>query len=195
MMKRLLTLALCLLPMSAVAQEDDKSYLAGLLEGYLSDAGRAVTITGFEGALSSRATLQEMTIADDAGVWLTLRDVVSASWIVPPAGSVLRHRFDLMFQQDGLAPPLHTVETSALLFITRMLQQSDMIAVVAEDVARYYAAHGIVTVLPLAMPCHMDAFGIITRSDRLLSPAAKVMMKALKQTSLVQYGRRLEVGD
>jgi len=42
---------------------------------------------------------------------LTLRDVVSASWIVPPAGSVLRHRFDLMFQQDGLAPPLHTVET------------------------------------------------------------------------------------
>ncbi|QLA79698.1 LysR family transcriptional regulator [Acidovorax sp. JMULE5] len=126
---------------------------------------------------------------------LTLRDVVAASWIVPPAGSVLRHRFDLMFQQDGLAPPLHTVETSALLFITRMLQQSDMIAVVAEDVARYYAAHGIVTVLPLAMPCHMDAFGIITRSDRLLSPAAKVMMKALKQTSLVQYGRRLEVGD
>lgn len=126
---------------------------------------------------------------------LTLRDVVSAGWIVPPAGSVLRHRFDLMFQQDGLAPPLHTVETSALLFITRMLQQSDMIAVVAEDVARYYAAHGIVTVLPLAMPCHMDAFGIITRSDRLLSPAAKVMMQALKQTSLVQYGRRLEAGD
>jgi len=126
---------------------------------------------------------------------LTLRDVVSAGWIVPPAGSVLRHRFELMFQQDGLAPPLHTVETSALLFITRMLQQSDMIAVVGADVAHYYAAHGIVTVLPLEMPCHMDAFGIITRSDRLLSPAAKVMMKALKQTSLVQYGRRLEVVD
>ncbi|KRD14028.1 LysR family transcriptional regulator [Acidovorax sp. Root267] len=126
---------------------------------------------------------------------LTLRDVVSAGWIVPPAGSVLRHRFELMFQQDGLAPPLHTVETSALLFITRMLQQSDMIAVVGADVAHYYAAHGLVTVLPLEMPCHMDAFGIITRSDRLLSPAAKVMMRALKQTSLVQYGRRLEAGD
>jgi len=28
-----------------------------------------------------------------------------------------------------------------------------------------------------------------------LSPAAKVMMKALKQTSLVRYGRKLEVGD
>ena len=58
---------------------------------------------------------------------LTLRDVVSAGWIVPPAGSVLRHRFDLMFQEEGLAPPINVIETAALLFITRMLQQSDMI--------------------------------------------------------------------
>ncbi|WP_091297001.1 translocation/assembly module TamB domain-containing protein [Gemmobacter aquatilis] len=78
-MKRFLTLALCLMPVTAFAQEDDKSYLAGLLEGYLSGAGRAVTITGFEGALSSRATLKELTIADDAGIWLTLRDV-SLDW-------------------------------------------------------------------------------------------------------------------
>lgn len=123
---------------------------------------------------------------------LTLRDVLAAGWIVPPAGSVLRHRFDLMFQQDGLAPPINTIETSALLFITRMLQQSDMVAVLAADVAHYYASHGIVSVLPLAMPCHMDAFGIITRTDRLLSPAAKVMMKALKQVSMVQYGKQLD---
>jgi DNA-binding transcriptional LysR family regulator len=123
---------------------------------------------------------------------LTLRDVLAAGWIVPPAGSVLRHRFDLMFQQDGLAPPINTIETSALLFITCMLQQSDMVAVLAADVAHYYASHGIVSVLPLAMPCHMDAFGIITRTDRLLSPAAKVMMKALKQVAMVQYGRALD---
>lgn len=124
---------------------------------------------------------------------LTLRDVASAGWIVPPAGSVLRHRFELMFQEDGLAPPIDVVETAALLFITRMLQQSDMLAVLAADVARYYAAHGIVSLLPLAMPCHMDDFGIITRTDRLLSPAAKVMMKALKAASLPVYGRRIEM--
>ena len=123
---------------------------------------------------------------------LTLRDVASAGWIAPPAGSVLRHRFELMFREDGLAPPINMVETAALLFITRMLQQSDMLAVLAADVAHYYAAHGIVSVLPLAMPCRMDAFGIITRTDRLPSPAAKVMMRALKAASLTLYGRRLE---
>ena len=124
---------------------------------------------------------------------LTLRDVVAAGWIVPPKGSVLRHRFELMFHEAGLAPPINMVETAALLFMTRMLQQSDMLAVIGTDVARYYAAHGIVTVLPIEMPCHMDDFGIITRTDRLLSPAAKVMMKALKTTSLTIYGRKLEI--
>ncbi|MGJ7488905.1 LysR family transcriptional regulator [Variovorax sp. ZT4R33] len=126
---------------------------------------------------------------------LALRDVVNAGWIVPPAGSVLRHRFELMFQEDGLAPPINTVETAALLFITRMLQQSDMLAVLAADVARYYAAHGIVALLPLEMPCHMDNFGLITRTDRLLSPAAKVMVKALQASSLPVYNRKLALAD
>lgn len=124
---------------------------------------------------------------------LTLRDVVSAGWIVPPSGSVLRHRFELMFRAEGLAPPGNLIETAALLFITRMLQQSDMLAVLAADVARYYASHGMVSILPLEMPCQMDAFGILTRTDRLPSPAAKVMMRALKAASLTLYGRKLEV--
>jgi len=68
-----------------------------------------------------------------------------------------------------------------------------MLAVLAADVARYYAAHGIISVLPLAIPCHMDAFGIISRTDRLPSPAAKIMMKALKAASLTLYGRKLDV--
>jgi DNA-binding transcriptional LysR family regulator len=123
---------------------------------------------------------------------LALRDVADRGWIVPPAGSVRRHRFELMFQEEGLAPPANVVETSALLFITRMLQQTDMLAVLATDVAQYYASHGIVAALPLEMPCHMDDFGIITRSDRMLSPASSVMMKALKAASLSIYGRTFE---
>ncbi len=123
---------------------------------------------------------------------LGLRDLHGAGWIVPPAGSVLRHRFDLMFQQEGLSPPINTIETSALLFMTRMLEQSDMVGVLASDVANYYAAHGLMAVLPLDLPCHMDAFGIITRTNRLLSPGAKVLMQALKQTCLVQYGIKLD---
>ncbi|PLL14593.1 translocation and assembly module protein TamB [Tabrizicola sp. TH137] len=69
-------LALCLLPIGAAAQEDDRDFLTAFLEDNLSGAGRQVTITGFAGALSSRATIDRLTIADDAGIWLTLDGVV-----------------------------------------------------------------------------------------------------------------------
>lgn len=121
---------------------------------------------------------------------LALADVARATWVVPPVGSVLRHRFELMFQRASLAPPSNVVETPALLFITRVLEQSDMIAVLTEDVAHYYAAHGMVAVLPLPMDCQMDDFGIITRADRLLSPAAAIMIDALRAVSARIYGVR-----
>lgn len=56
----------------ATAQQDDKGYLTGLLESNLSGAGRKVTIDGFAGALSSRATFDRLTIADADGVWITV---------------------------------------------------------------------------------------------------------------------------
>ncbi|WP_417605493.1 translocation/assembly module TamB domain-containing protein [Primorskyibacter flagellatus] len=74
----LVILASLMLPMAATAQtqEEDRGYLQGLLEDNLSSAGRSVRIVGFEGALSSTATIEEMTIADDQGVWITVRGIV-----------------------------------------------------------------------------------------------------------------------
>lgn len=77
-MRRLILLFIfCLLPALAAAQEtsdEDRDFLTGLLEDNLSGAGRNVRITGFAGALSSRATFSELTVADREGVWLTIRD-------------------------------------------------------------------------------------------------------------------------
>lgn len=125
---------------------------------------------------------------------LNLRDLSSWGWIVPPEGSVLRHRFDLMFREEGLEAPANLIETAALLFVTKMIGQGDMIGLVAGDVGHYYAAHGIVAVLPIELPCRMDAFGIITRTDRPLSPAARVLMAALRSAAADAYGITLEAG-
>ncbi|MGI3170384.1 translocation/assembly module TamB domain-containing protein [Pseudooceanicola sp. C21-150M6] len=56
--------------------DDGEGYLTRLLQDTLSSAGREVDITGFRGALSSRATLDRMTVADDEGVWLELTGAV-----------------------------------------------------------------------------------------------------------------------
>jgi len=118
---------------------------------------------------------------------VALPDVQRSAWIVPPAGSVLRHRFELMFQRASLAPPSNVVETAAILFITRAIEKSDMIAVLAEDVALYYAEHGLVEILPLPMDCQMDDFGLITSAEKLLTPAAELMIDALRTASRETY--------
>ena len=123
---------------------------------------------------------------------LGLRDLVNSCWIVPPEGSVLRHRFDLMFHEEGLAAPANLIETTALLFVTKLISEGDMICLVAGDVARYYEGLGAVAVLPVDLPCRMDAFGIITRDDRPLSPAAKVMLKAIRNAAADVYGVPLD---
>lgn len=78
---RIIRFALCalalLIALPANAQdEEDKGFLVGKIQELLSGAGRQVSIDGFQGALSSQASFDRMTIADDDGIWLTLEDVV-----------------------------------------------------------------------------------------------------------------------
>jgi len=119
---------------------------------------------------------------------LVLTDLLDFCWIVPPVGSVMRHKFDLMFQELDLQQLTNRVETGSLLFLTKMMQQSDMVGIMALDVARYYADHGLLRILPVVLPCEMEPFGFITRRDKPLSPAAQVLLSALKTSALAVYG-------
>jgi DNA-binding transcriptional LysR family regulator len=123
---------------------------------------------------------------------LTLPQLEGASWVIPPVGSVLRKPFDQMFRQAGLDGPRVAVESASLLFITKMLQESDFIAVVATDIAKYYQEHGMVSIVPMSLPCEMEPFGLVLRKDRLLSPAATKVLAALRQTASKVYGVNLQ---
>ena len=79
---RVLGLLLCLLllPLAALAQqqeeESDRGYIQGLLEDALSAPGRSVRMEGFAGALSSKATIRRITVSDADGIWLDAGDLV-----------------------------------------------------------------------------------------------------------------------
>lgn len=119
---------------------------------------------------------------------LTLADLQTCGWIVPPRGSVLRHRLDLSFREAGVSPPTNIVESSAFPFVTTMLQQTDCVAVTSVDVARHYERHGLVAILPLPLSCTMDAFGLITRDDRAMSPSALIVVAAVREAASGVYG-------
>lgn len=115
-----LALFAVLFPLAVMAQtaaeisqqeSDDRGFLTRLLERNLSGAGRAVVIDGFDGALSSRATFRQITIADADGVWLTLNDG-AIQW---NRSALLRGRIDIaeLSAREILLPRLPAGEAQA----------------------------------------------------------------------------------
>jgi DNA-binding transcriptional LysR family regulator len=111
---------------------------------------------------------------------IQIGEMAAASWIVPPVGSILRHRFDLMFREAGHHSPNQIIEAATPMVVTRLLEETNHLAVIARDVADYYAACGLISILPVSLSCNMDSFGIITRKNWLLSPAACELCDALE---------------
>jgi DNA-binding transcriptional LysR family regulator len=118
---------------------------------------------------------------------LSLADINGLPWILPPPGSILRHRFDMMFRRAGLAPPVNVVDSTALLLVTALLQQTDSLHVMPRDVAEYYASLNVLKLLPIDLPCKMDAFGIIRQQDHLLSPGADLLLKEVRAAAAELY--------
>ena len=111
---------------------------------------------------------------------LSLADLATQPWILPPPGSVLRHRWELMFRRAALEPPANAVDTTSLLLITALLAQTDSLHVMPVEVARYYASLKVLAILPIELPCRMDAFGIITREGHLMSPGARQLLQQVR---------------
>ena len=118
---------------------------------------------------------------------LKLADLADRAWILPPPGSVLRHRWELMFRRAALEPPFNAVDTTSLLLITALLRQTDSLHVMPVEVARYYASLNVLAILPIELPCHMDAFGIITREGHLLSPGARQLLHEVRRAARDLY--------
>lgn len=118
---------------------------------------------------------------------LALADIAALPWIVPPHGSILRHRFDMMFRRAGLTPPANVVDTTAMLVITALLQQTESLHVMPLDVAQYYASLNVMRILPIELPCKMDAFGIIRHQDHLLAPGAALLLQAVRAAAKEIY--------
>lgn len=105
--------------------------------------------------------------------------LADAPWIVPPLGSISRHRFDLMFREAGFDAPKRVIETISPMVVTRLLEETDFLAVLPAGVAQYYASCGLIAKLNVPLSYSMESYGVITRKGWLLSPAAKVMLEAL----------------
>jgi DNA-binding transcriptional LysR family regulator len=114
---------------------------------------------------------------------LTLQDLASCAWILSPRGSILRHQFDMLFRRSGLTAPVNVVETTAMSVIKALLQQTDFLHLMPQEVARYHVASGELAILPVELPCKMESYGLIMRSDQVLTPGASLLLGHIRRVT------------
>lgn len=138
---------------------------------------------------------QEILFEDDARVvvgpahplagasGLTLRDLLDWPWILPSQDTNLRSQIDNAFREEGCEPPTGSVESVSILVTRALLMTGPYVAVWPTQLAGTEAAMGSVDVLPLPLLSTARSVGLSVRAEGRMSPAAKVMIEALRAAS------------
>lgn len=117
---------------------------------------------------------------------IRLADLAPLTWILHPIDSPMRRQVENALKAAQLIQPLDIIETSSILATTAMLESSDMIAVVPNDVAEHYARHRMITVLPVELPLAMANLGLLTSKARPMSAAVKGLLGHLTNNDDLQ---------
>jgi DNA-binding transcriptional LysR family regulator len=99
----------------------------------------------------------------------------------------VRDKLASLFVERGLPFPANIVETDSLPVVTTLLRTTNMVAPLPVETVQHYCETGVLTVLCGALGMEIGPFGIITRRGYKLSPAAQVMLQALRETAAEVY--------
>ncbi|MDP3171472.1 MAG: LysR family transcriptional regulator [Polaromonas sp.] len=105
--------------------------------------------------------------------------LMAYGWILQPHGSPMREVLEQEFRMLQASPPQGLIETASILTTTNLIAETEMVGVLPLSIARTYARHGLLTVLPCPIRHKMEAFGSITMQQRPLSEAARFFLETL----------------
>lgn len=112
---------------------------------------------------------------------LSLADLAGQPWILQPRASPMREVLEREFRLQGIDAPRDRVETASIMTTTSLLTETDAVAVMPTSVARPYASHGMVAILPIKIVQQLEPFSTIVRRGRALSPAAQRFLELLRE--------------
>ncbi|MBU0582645.1 MAG: LysR family transcriptional regulator [Alphaproteobacteria bacterium] len=114
-----------------------------------------------------------------------LEELTGYDWIFQPGGSLLRRTMETHFMSHHVPLPDRILNTTSLLLTLVMVAQSDTIAPVALDVAKFINADdglaGAIEVLPIAFDIDVQPYSLIRARNRALSPAASLLYDHILQ--------------
>ncbi|BAO91754.1 LysR family transcriptional regulator [Caballeronia cordobensis] len=113
---------------------------------------------------------------------LTLKDLISAQWILPRSQAPARGMFEAQFKRWKLKPPMPTVETADLAVIRGLLSQTDMLAAVSAQQLHYECESGQLVVMDIPLRNTRRDIGLTLRAGSTPSPAARALIDAIRLT-------------
>lgn len=113
------------------------------------------------------------------GGTVQLDQTASYDWVFQSGGSPLRQAIEANFLNRNTALPERILNTSSLLLTLVMVAQSDAIAPVSVQVARFIQSAeglaGAIDIVPTEFDIEVRPYSLITVKNRVLSPAAKIL--------------------
>lgn len=114
---------------------------------------------------------------------LRLQDLAGAEWMLPGPGVAGRRNVEGRLAEAGLPAPRIAVEVSNMAGqLSRLLVQSDLVAIMSESMLAGPAGDGL-TALPMADARFTRAIGAVTRKEGALPPLAQRFMEILEETA------------
>lgn len=112
---------------------------------------------------------------------VALERTTEFDWVFQPSGSLLRRTIEQHFTRRNVPLPERVLNTSSLLLTLVMVAQSDAIAAVSVEVARFIRGDlgGDIEVIPLPFGIEVQPYSLITARNRVLSPAAQLLYDAI----------------
>ncbi|PBC07763.1 LysR family transcriptional regulator [Mesorhizobium sp. WSM3859] len=114
-----------------------------------------------------------------SGKMVRLEDTAAYDWVFQSGGSPLRQAMESNFLNRDIPLPDRILNTSSLLLTLVMVAQSDAIAPVSIQVARFIQGAdglaGAIDVVQTEFDIEVRPYSLITVKNRVLSPAAKML--------------------
>jgi DNA-binding transcriptional LysR family regulator len=109
---------------------------------------------------------------------LTLEALRKYCWVIQPQPAPLRMFFHQLFRDAQTSLPVSTIETSSTLLALSLLKGSAMVSLQPVSLINYYEKMNIIGRLPISLSIKMNAYGLITRKNRIPTAAMQVVADA-----------------
>ena len=111
-------------------------------------------------------------------------------WVLPPHETSMRRQFEATFREAGMDAPVAAVESMSFLTNRALILESELITVWPQHLADIETRTGLIKILPFELAKTERPLGVWWRTEPGLSPAAQLIVEALKTVSAAEADNR-----